>query len=219
MFSQWTDPEAAFGLMKALSRGQPCDITGIRDYRMLDEAGGIQWPLPSGAGFQPAETHRRLFEDGRFYHADGRARFLFDVPSSIPEPPDDQYPLLLLTGRGTASQWHTQTRTSKSAVLRKLYPRDVYIEINPADAHLAQIKPRARVLVESRRGSLVANAVLTHAVQPGQVFVPMHYEAVNRLTLAHFDPHSRQPSYKDCAVRVCLASSADVRRVQKELSR
>jgi len=215
--------------MKSLSRGRPCDITGIQDYRMLDEAGGIQWPLPevvgtlrvpsSAIGTQSVPTtHRRLFEDGRFYHPDGRARILFDEPSPIPEKPDNDYPLLLLTGRGTASQWHTQTRTSKSAVLRKLYPRDVYIEINPADAHLAKIKYRSRVLVESRRGSLVANAVLTHAVQPGQVFVPMHYEAVNRLTLAHFDPHSRQPSYKDCAVRVCLASNADVRRARKELS-
>jgi assimilatory nitrate reductase catalytic subunit len=219
MFSKWTDPEAAFGIMKSLSSGQPCDITGMRDYRMLDEAGGIQWPLVSVAGFQPAESHRRLFEDGRFYHPDGRARLLFDEPSPIPEMPDNDYPLLLLTGRGTASQWHTQTRTSKSAVLRKLYPREVYIEINPADAHVAKIKPRSRVLVESRRGSLVANAVLTHAVQPGQVFVPMHYETVNRLTLPHFDPHSRQPSYKDCAVRVCLAGSADSRRPSKESSK
>jgi assimilatory nitrate reductase catalytic subunit len=120
----------------------------------------------------------------------------------MPEPPNDSYPLLLLTGRGTASQWHTQTRTSKSAVLRKLYPAGVYVEINPADAKRAHISPNERVIVQSQRGSILAKAFVTHAVQPGQVFVPMHYEVVNQLTLAHFDPHSRQPSYKDCAVRV-----------------
>jgi assimilatory nitrate reductase catalytic subunit len=112
----------------------------------------------------------------------------------------------LLTGRGTASQWHTQSRTSKSAVLRKLYPAAVYVEINPADARRANIRPNERVIVQSQRGSITAKAFVTHAVQPGQVFVPMHYEVVNQLTLAHFDPHSRQPSYKDCAVRVYPAN-------------
>jgi anaerobic selenocysteine-containing dehydrogenase len=222
MFDRWTDPKATFQILKELSRGQPCDITGIRDYQMLDQHGGIQWPFTesemrnaecgggNGAAASSAlctphsafETHRRLFEDGRFYHPDGRARFLFDVPSSMPEPPSESYPLLLLTGRGTVAQWHTQTRTSKSAVLRKLYPPDVYVEINPADARKANVKPNDRVTVQSQRGSIDAKAFVTHAVQPGQVFIPMHYDMVNQLTLAHFDPHSRQPSYKDCAVRV-----------------
>jgi assimilatory nitrate reductase catalytic subunit len=225
MFDRWTDPEAVFQILKSLSRGQPCDITGIRDYRHLDEAGGIQWPLPdcglrtADRGLKNAATesaianpqsafqnHRRLFEDGRFYHPDGRARFLFDVPKPMPEPPCSRYPLLLLTGRGTASQWHTQSRTSKSAVLRKLYPAAVYVEMNPADARRANIRPNERVIVQSQRGSITAKAFVTHAVQPGQVFVPMHYEVVNQLTLAHFDPHSRQPSYKDCAVRVYPAN-------------
>src|SRR5262249_37335925 len=155
------------------------------------EHGGIQWPFPSGTSLQPAETHRRLFEDGRFYHSDGRARFLFDPPASMPELPNEKYPLLLLTGRGTAAQWHTQTRTSKSAVLRKLYPPDVYIEINPADAKKASITPNDRVTVQSQRGAIIAKAFITHSVQPGQVFIPMHYDVVNQLTLAHFDPHSR----------------------------
>src|SRR6185503_14672432 len=44
MFQEWTSPESVFQILKRLSRGQPCDITGIRDYRMLDECGGIQWP-------------------------------------------------------------------------------------------------------------------------------------------------------------------------------
>ncbi len=200
LFRRWTTPEAVFHDLKELSRGQPCDISGIAGYQMLDERGGVQWPFPQEGG-DPA-PQRRLFADGRFYHPDGKAKFLFEQPTSPPELPSDKYPLLLLTGRGTASQWHTQTRTSKSPVLRKLYPATLYLEINPADARRAAIKPGQRVVVESQRGSLVAKAFVTHSVRPGQVFLPMHYEATNRLTRAHFDPYSRQPSYKNCAVLV-----------------
>jgi assimilatory nitrate reductase catalytic subunit len=207
LFRRWTSPQSAFQILKELSRGQPCDISGIADYEMLDERGGVQWPFPADEADLAPE--RRLFTDGRFYHTDGKARFLFDQPAPLPEPPSQGYPLLLLTGRGTVAQWHTQTRTSKSAVLRKLYPADLYIEINPADARRAGIKPNDRVIVESQRGSLVAKAFVTHTIRPGQVFLPMHYEAVNRLTLAHFDPHSRQPSYKNCAVAVRPLESSD----------
>lgn len=207
LFRRWNSPEEAFQILKELSRGQPCDITGITDYRLIDERRGIQWPFPEGAPDPTQE--RRLFADGRFYHPDGLARFLFEQPAPLPEAPNEKYPLLLLTGRGTASQWHTQTRTSKSPVLQKLYPAEIYVEINPVDARLVGIKPDQRVVVESQRGSLTAKAFVTNSVRPGQVFLPMHYEATNRLTLAHFDPYSRQPSYKNCAVSVRPWSSGD----------
>ena len=147
-------------------------------------------------------SQRRLFEDGRYYHADGRAKFLFEAPRPMPEPPSAEYPLLLLTGRGTAAQWHTQTRTAKSAVLRKLSPQSIYVEISPDDARTLGIRPQDRVNVTSRRGEIRARAFVTPTVQPGQVFIPMHYETANQLTDAVFDPYSRQPSYKACAVRV-----------------
>ena len=145
-------------------------------------------------------AERRLFEDGRYYHPDGRARFLHEDPRPLPEPPNDRFPLLLLTGRGSAAQWHTQTRTAKSAVLRKLYPAQVYVEVNPADAKARGIVTSDPVRVESRRGRITATAFVTRSVQPGHVFVPMHYEEANRLTDAVFDPYSKQPSYKACAV-------------------
>ena len=201
MFKAWTDPEAVFQLMKKLSAGQPCDITGIRDYAMLDDSRGIQWPLPEGSTVE-RESERRLFEDGRFFHADGRARFIFEAPRPLPEPTDDKYPFVLLTGRGSSSQWHTQTRTGKSAVLRKLYPEEPYVEISPVDAHALGLAPNEWVIVESRRGELRAQVHVTHVVKPGQVFVPMHYARANQLTFAAFDPYSRQPSYKHCAVRL-----------------
>jgi assimilatory nitrate reductase catalytic subunit len=181
----------------------PCDIMGIGDYRTLADAGGIQWPLP--ASESSAESHRRLFQDGRFYHTDGRAKFLFESPRPMPEPPTPEFPMLLLTGRGTAAQWHTQTRTGKSAVLRKLSPQNAYVEVNPADARRLKIVQNEPVFVESQRGSVSARAFVTASVGVGQVFMPMHYEAVNQLTDAVFDPYSRQPSYKACAVRIRAA--------------
>jgi assimilatory nitrate reductase catalytic subunit len=203
MFKDWDSPESVFQILKRITKGQPCDITGIEDYRAIDEAGGIQWPAPKidDADFQLA-NERRLFEDGKFYHADGRAKFIFENPQPMPERTTDRFPFVLLTGRATASQWHTQTRTRQSAVLRKLYPEKVFVEINPSDANQLAIKPNDQVLVESQRGHIRASAFLTHAVQPGQVFLPMHYEAVNQLTLSTFDPYSHQPAYKACAVRV-----------------
>ena len=201
-FRAWASPEAAFQILKRLSAGQPCDISGIADYAMLDERRGIQWPCPADQPPPAPGAERRLFEDGRFFHADGRARFLFEDPRPLPEPPSERYPFLLLTGRGTAAQWHTQTRTAKSAVLRKLYPNEVYVEINPADARSLGIRSHGRVEVRSRRGCIRATAFVTRSVQPGHLFVPMHYAVTNQLTDAVFDPYSKQPSYKACAVDV-----------------
>src|SRR5262249_13531854 len=166
--------------------------------------GGIKWLYPTGEASD--ETHRRPFVDGRFYHPAGRARFPFEQPRPMPEPPTTAYPFLLLTGRGTAAQWHTQTRTSKSAVLRKLSPQNPYVEINPADARALRIAQNELVAVESQRGSIEARAFVSGVVRPGQVFIPMHYETVNQLTDAVFDPYSRQPSYKACAVRIRAAA-------------
>lgn len=234
LFRDWTSPEAAFQLLKRLSSGQPCDFSGIRDYQHLDQAGGIQWPyvdetidsaMPlngmEGSAADdsqsvssstrvtqtslPDSSQRRLFEDGRFYHSDGRARFLFESPRPMPEPPTTDYPLILLTGRGTAAQWHTQTRTGKSAVLRKLSPESIYVEINPGDATLFGIRPHDWVSVESQRGLIRARAFVTTTIQAGQIFIAMHYDTANQLTDAVFDPYSRQPSYKACAVRIARA--------------
>ena len=78
----------------------------------------------------------------------------------------------------------------------------MYVEVNPVDARARGIATNDTVHVESRRGRISAAAFVTRSVQPGQVFVPMHYEETNRLTDAVFDPHSKQPSYKACAVEL-----------------
>lgn len=203
LFQEWTSPEAAFQILKRLSAGRPCDFTGIANYRAIDEAGGVQWPFPA-SNPRPA-PERRLFADGRFFHDDGRARFVFAAPRPLPEPPDEEFPLQLLTGRGTAAQWHTQTRTSKSAVLRKLHPRDPYVEIHPTTAEGLGLAAGDWVVVESRRGAARTRAFITPTVEPGHLFLPMHDDSTNLLTLAVFDPESRQPAYKACAVRARAA--------------
>ncbi|WP_339911696.1 nitrate reductase [Symmachiella dynata] len=200
MFAQWESPEAVFQLLKECSRGTPCDFSGIDDYEMIDKAGGIQWPYPEKRADNAGE--RRLFADGEFFHADGKAKFLFEDPRPLTEKPTQRYPFILLTGRGTVAQWHTQTRTRQSAVLRKLYPENPFVEINPADARALNIRRGEWTIVESQRGRLRAKAMVTHAIKAGQLFIPMHYEPTNRLTDPVFDPYSRQPSYKSCAVNI-----------------
>jgi assimilatory nitrate reductase catalytic subunit len=220
MLREWSSPEAVFQILKKLSSGQPCDITGIRDYQHLDECGGIQWPwkgegakchvsrVRSLPNLTPDTSHltpsreRRLFTDGKFFHADGKAKFIFDLPRPVAEPTDAEFPFVLLTGRGTSAQWHTNTRTGKSAVLRTLYPANAYVEINPVDATQLGIAPNSEVSIVSRRGRVSCTAFVTATVQRGQIFIPMHYGIANQLTRSEFDPHSRQPSYKYCAVRV-----------------
>ncbi len=127
----------------------------------------------------------------------------------MPEPTAPSFPFQLLTGRGSAAQWHTQTRTAKSDVLRKLHPRDPYVEINPVDAEALGLTTGRWVVVESRRGAARARAFVTPTVPGGQLFLPMHDGSTNRLTLAAFDPESRQPAYKACAVRVRAARAGE----------
>jgi assimilatory nitrate reductase catalytic subunit len=208
LFRRFSDPEATFQTLKELSRGRPCDITGISDYAMLDERRGIQWPLREGERVV-AQSQRRLFADGRFFHPDEKARFIFEAPRAVPEATTKDYPFVLLTGRGSSSQWHTQTRTAKSPVLRRLYPNEPYVEMSPNDATKLGLSPGDWVIVESQRGKFRARANPTHVVRPGQVFVPMHYALMNRLTFPAFDPYSRQPSYKHCAVRIRRPEAAD----------
>jgi ferredoxin-nitrate reductase len=233
LFARWSSPAATFQILKELSRGQPCDFTGIRDHDHIEQQGGIQWPYTSAdalvsetgdrrpeAGqletsahasppkrLTPKSRERRLFSDGKFFTPDGRAKFLFDEPRPLPEPTDADYPFLLNTGRGSSAQWHTGSRTDKSAVLRKLAPTVPWIEINPADASALGIITGTRVAVRSRRGTTTALAVVTPIVQPRQVFMPMHFAEVNVLTFPAYDPHSRQPAYKACAVAVSAIPS------------
>jgi assimilatory nitrate reductase catalytic subunit len=204
-FAEWTDPEAAFRILRDLTKDRPCDITGIGDYDHLDHEGGIQWPFPQSSISNHQSRiprERRLFEDGRYYTPDGKARILFSPPEDVPEPADAEFPFTLLTGRGTSSQWHTQSRTAKSDMLRKLSPSRAYVEIHPDDAVALGLRENDHVIISSRRGQMTAAVYPAPTMRRGEVFVPMHYPEVNRLSHPSFDPHSRQPNYKACAVAI-----------------
>ena len=202
LFEKWDKPESVFQILKQCSANQPCDFTGIKNYQMIEERGGIQWPFTTADQEKPYQPERRLFENGKFYTPDQKAKFLFESSRPIPEAPNHEYPFILLTGRGTSAQWHTQTRTGKSAILRKLYPAEIYLEINPQDAQKLQIQPNQKVAVISPRGKISATAHIAPTVQEGQIFIPMHYRIVNQLTHPSFDPYSREPNYKICAVKL-----------------
>jgi len=222
LFADWTDPEATFRVLQRLTEGRPCDLTGVEGYDHVDK-GTVQWPYPAVAspdelpGVEPGAagaagdpTQRRLFADRRFYHPDGRAKFLFEEPEVPLEVPSAARPLVLLTGRGSASQWHTETRTRKSATLRALAPDGLWLEMHPDDATPRGLSTGDDVHVSSARGSVDCRVLVVATVPAGSVFLPMHDKRVNRLTFPAFDSYSRQPSYKYCAVEV-RAARADER--------
>ncbi len=198
LFARWRRPEDVFRFLVTTTKGRPCDITGIEGYDALRESEGIQWPFPDHD--RDEGVHRRLFTDGRFFNPDGRARILFSDIEEVPEPVDERYPFVLLTGRGTAVQWHTQTRTGKVPELRRHYPEEVYAEVHATDAANLALRDGDRVRISSRRGTVTARCRVTDTVGPGRIFLPMHYRETNVLTFPAFDPYSAEPSYKWAAV-------------------
>ncbi len=208
LFRGWSSPEAVFRVLQRCTENQPCDIMGINGHEMIRKSGGVQWPLSryQGSKFEVSRfKERRLFADGQFFTPDKRAKFMFDEPVAAPEQRSDEFPLILMTGRGTSAQWHTETRTGKSAVLAKMMPEELVLDLNPNDAAKLGIRDGMKVRVISKRAEMTILTRLTSCMKPGEVYLPMHDARVNQLTHASFDPHSRQPSYKHSAVRVEVA--------------
>jgi assimilatory nitrate reductase catalytic subunit len=145
----------------------------------------------------------RLYTDGKFPTPDGRANLVCAKWEPFPEQPNGEYPLILNTGR-TVEHWHTRTKTAQVPILERLSPT-AWLEMNPRDAKKLALRSHDRIDVVSRRGRVrQVELRLTEIVAPGQVFMPFHYvEAnVNEVTQSAFDPVSREPNYKQCAVRV-----------------
>ncbi|HET9802218.1 MAG TPA: molybdopterin dinucleotide binding domain-containing protein, partial [Candidatus Acidoferrum sp.] len=104
----------------------------------------------------------------------------------------------------TVEHWHTRTKTAKVAILQHLSP-NAWLEMNPRDADTLNLLPHAKVDIVSRRGRTSGVELrVTEMVAPGQVFMPFHFAEtnVNEVTQSVFDPFSREPNYKQCAVRV-----------------
>ena len=200
IFPGWSTPKDAFEEWKHVSAGRLCDYSGMT-YEAIEQYGGLQWPFPVGAS--DPEATRRLYTDGLFQTDDGKARLLVVGWEPFPEQPNGEFPFVLNTGR-TVEHWHTRTKTANVPILEHLSPH-AWVEMNPRDARLLKLKPQDRVDVVSRRGRVRAIELrLTETVAPGQVFVPFHYAEANanQVTQSAFDPVSREPNYKQSAVRV-----------------
>ena len=197
LFPGWREPRDAFEEWRRVSRGRLCDYSGITYERLAE--GPVQWPSTEDDPHGGA----RLYRDGTFPTDDGKA-VLYCVSSELPpEEADVEYPFLLNTGR-TVEHWHTRTKTGKIPILEKSAP-EAWIEINPRDAERLGIDSHDRVAVTSRRGRIDAiRARITSIVGPGQVFIPFHFveASANNLTLDDACPISREPNYKQCAVRI-----------------
>jgi assimilatory nitrate reductase catalytic subunit len=201
LYPGWTKPADAFEEWKRVSTGRLCDYSGMT-YEAIESAGGIQWPYPAGASDEPSNT-RRLYGSGRFQTSDGRAQLIPTEWEPFPEPPTDEFPLVLNTGR-TVEHWHTRTKTGEVPILEHLAP-SAWVEMNPRDARALRLKATDRVDVISRRGRVRRLELrITETIAPGQVFVPFHWAEfnANQVTQSAFDPISREPNYKQCAVRV-----------------
>jgi predicted molibdopterin-dependent oxidoreductase YjgC len=190
LFPGWTSTHDAWLEWQRVSAGRLCDYSSFT-WEQLEKEGGGQW---GGAS---------LYRDGIFRHENGRAK-LHCVPClPFAEQPDREYDLILNTGR-TVEHWHTRTKTGVVPQLDRMVP-NAWLEMNPVDAQRLALRQHDKVTLVSRRAR-VANIELriTGIVAPGQIFMPFHFaeQNSNLVTLGEFDPISREPNFKQCAVRV-----------------
>ncbi|MFF0460355.1 molybdopterin oxidoreductase family protein [Streptomyces mexicanus] len=211
-----TDPEEVFEELRRASAGGPADYSGIT-YRRLAEENGVFWPCPAPAPTDPhgtasapaampgSEVHPgtpRLFLD-RFATEDGRARFVPVTHRPSAEEPDEEYPVLLTTGRVVA-QYQSGAQTRRVEELNAAAPGP-FVELHPRLAARLGAAEGDPVAVVSRRGRAVAPARITAGIRPDTVFMPFHWPGegrANTLTNPALDPTSRMPEFKVCAVRL-----------------
>ena len=223
--------QAVWNEHRESTRGRDLDITGL-SWTLLESAGPQQWPCPANltdsgnddnsATTLPTRTRdigkARLYEDGIFPTADGRARFAAHAWQPTAEQRESRYPFSLTTGR-LRDQWHGMTRTG---TLGRLFGHvaEPCVQLHPHDMERRKLKNGDLVHVTSKRGSIVVPVQADATVGLSQAFMAMHWGSeflsgcsstgerlagVNALTTSAFCPTSKQPELKHAAVKVLKA--------------
>lgn len=184
------------------TRGRDLDITGL-SYAVLEREGPQQWPFVTGA----SQGKVRLYEDGKFATANGKARFEWRSFVPMVDKTSARFPLTLTTGR-SRDQWHTMSRTG---IVPSLFSHEAepWLDMNELDLARRSLRDGAYVSVVSPRGRQTLRVRASSTVRSGQVYFPMHWGPVqlmgggiNHLTQPAFDSRSKQPELKASAVRV-----------------
>jgi formate dehydrogenase major subunit len=199
---EYASPEEIFDEFAALT-----DAYRTLSYANLGGTGKL-WPNPDP---EHEDGPVVLFSDG-FPTPSGRARFVPAEWTAARELPDDDYPLVLNTGR-LLEHWHTGSMTRRARALDAIEP-EAFLGMHPENAAELGIEDGERVRIESRRGSVTARVRLTERECRGAVFLPFHFReaAANLLTLDDLDPDGKIPEFKFCAVRVSSADPIEARR-------
>ncbi|MBU4322772.1 MAG: molybdopterin-dependent oxidoreductase [Gammaproteobacteria bacterium] len=209
----YPDAESIWLEHRESTRGRDLDITGL-SWPMLDAQGPQQWPLREGE----TQGKVRLYADGIFPTADGKARFAALPWQPLAEPRDSRYPFSLTTGR-LRDQWHGMTRTG---TLGRLFGHvaEPAVQLHPQDMERRGLKDGDLVHVTSKRGSIVVPLEASKEIGLSQAFIAMHWGAeylsgrgshgeplagVNALTTSAYCPTSKQPELKHAAVKILKA--------------
>ncbi|MDR3690781.1 MAG: molybdopterin oxidoreductase family protein [Fimbriimonas sp.] len=201
-FDHFHDSEDIFNELRVASHGGTADYYGIT-YERIEKELGVFWPCPEiGHPGTP-----RLFEDLKFSTNDGKAHFNPVRYRPSAEEPDNEYPVILTTGR-VVSQYLSGSQTRRIGGLVDLCP-EPFIEIHPTLAEGHGIVTGDPVLVESRRGRLIVKAKVVTTIRPDTVFIPYHWagdQSANLLTVRAYDPVSKIPEFKKACVRISKAT-------------
>ncbi len=187
-----------FDEMRFASKGGKADYFGIT-YEKIDKQDGVFWPCPTA---EHTGTPR-LFDNKEFYHPDKKAKFHPTEYFGADEKPDDEFPLILTSGR-VVYQYLSGNQTRRIGFLVQQCP-EPYVEIHPETARKLRINDGERVKVVSRRGEGVFPALVVRTIRPDTIFIPYHWGevlAVNQLTNPKLDPTSKIPEFKACAAKI-----------------
>lgn len=211
----FTQPREILDELRRASKGGIADYSGI-SYEKIEMQNGVFWPCPGDdhAGtprlFEPGSWNPVAKGTGPFYFPDGKARFNVAPYTPPAEDVDDEYPIILTTGR-VVSQFLSGTQTRRIGPLVNQYP-EPRLELHPQLAEKLGIKDGDWAIAESRRGTITLQAQVVTTIRPDTIFIPYHWpgkKSANQLTISAQDPISKIPEYKVCAVRVRKANEGE----------